>query len=113
MKCLEKDRTRRYETAHGLARDIERNLHDEPVQARPPSATYQLTKYVRKHRGPVAAGCAVGATLILGLVMTSMGFLRAERERQVATTERDRADNLSQLTRRQLYVSDLNSAYHA
>lgn len=99
MKCMEKQRTRRYETAHSLARDVERHLHDEPVQARPPSTRYQLEKFVRKYRGPVAAGCAVGASLIFGLLMTSLGFLRAERERQTANS--------------QLYVSDINSAYHA
>ena len=59
MKCLEKDRTRRYETVHGLARDIERHLSDEPVLARPPSAAYRLKKYVRKHRVLIAATAAV------------------------------------------------------
>ena len=47
MKCLEKDRNRRYETANGLARDIERYLHDEPVQACPPSASYRFRKFAR------------------------------------------------------------------
>src|SRR5262249_45057634 len=56
MKCLEKDRNRRYETASGLARDIERYLHDEPVQACPPSAWYRLRKFVRRNRrAPPAA----------------------------------------------------------
>ena len=50
MKCLEKERTRRYETVHSLARDIERHLSDEPVLARPPSVAYRLKKLVRKHR---------------------------------------------------------------
>ena len=50
MKCLEKDRNRRYETANSLARDIERYLHDEPVQACPPSAAYRLRKFARRHR---------------------------------------------------------------
>ena len=45
MKCLEKDRTRRYESASGLARDIERYLHDEPVEASPPSRRYRLGKF--------------------------------------------------------------------
>jgi eukaryotic-like serine/threonine-protein kinase len=55
MKCLEKDRNRRYETANGLVRDVERYLHDEPVEARPPSAGYRLRKFLRRHRGPVLA----------------------------------------------------------
>ena len=50
MKCLEKDRTRRYETASGLARDVERYLHDEPVEACPPTAGYRLRKFARKHK---------------------------------------------------------------
>src|SRR5262249_1578309 len=50
MKCLEKDRTRRYETAAGLARDIQRYLNAEPVEAGPPSATYKLRKFAYKHR---------------------------------------------------------------
>ena len=50
MKCLEKDRSRRYDTANGLARDVERYLTDELVEARPPTATYRLRKFVRKHR---------------------------------------------------------------
>src|SRR6202163_3589979 len=50
MKALEKDRTRRYDTANGLALDIQRYLDDEPVQACPPSASYRLRKLVRKHR---------------------------------------------------------------
>ena len=54
MKCLEKDRTRRYETASGLARDVERYLRDEPVEACPPSAGYRLRKFARKHRTALA-----------------------------------------------------------
>src|SRR5439155_26318577 len=50
MKALEKDRNRRYETANGLARDIERYLHDETVLACPPSAAYRFRKFARRHR---------------------------------------------------------------
>ena len=66
MKCLEKELTRRYETVHSLARDIERYLSDEPVQARPPSAAYRLEKFVRKHRVAVAGTAAVLAALAVG-----------------------------------------------
>ena len=58
MKCLEKDRTRRYETANGLARDVEQHLKDEPVQACPPSATYRFRKFAVRHKGPVMAASA-------------------------------------------------------
>ena len=50
MKCLEKDRTRRYETANGLADDIERYLGDEPVEARRPTRTYRLKKFVARNK---------------------------------------------------------------
>ena len=50
MKCLEKDRTRRYETANGLAVDIQRHLNNEPVTARPPSMVYRLQKTVRRNQ---------------------------------------------------------------
>jgi serine/threonine protein kinase/tetratricopeptide (TPR) repeat protein len=65
MKCLEKDRSRRYETANGLARDVERYLHDETVEACPPSASYRLRKFARKNRKflGVAGGCMLAALL--------------------------------------------------
>jgi serine/threonine protein kinase len=86
MKCLEKDRTRRYDTANGLARDLERHLHDEPVEACPPSARYRLGKILRRHKGPVLAACAVLAALAAGLVGTSWGLIRAEEAREHAET---------------------------
>jgi serine/threonine protein kinase len=64
MKCLEKDRSRRYETANGLARDVERYLADEPVLAGPPSARYRLRKFVRRNKGAVAAAALVLGALI-------------------------------------------------
>jgi WD40 repeat protein/serine/threonine protein kinase len=63
MKCLEKDRNRRYETANSLAKDVERYLHDEPVQAWPPSFTSRLRKFARRNRTAVTA-----AALAVGLV---------------------------------------------
>ena len=56
MKCLEKQRDRRYETANGLARDIQRYLADEAVEARPPSAGYRLGKFLKRNKGPVRGG---------------------------------------------------------
>ena len=63
MKCLEKQRERRYETANGLARDIQRYLADEAVEARPPSAGYRLGKFLKRNKGPVLAAefAAAGA----------------------------------------------------
>jgi serine/threonine protein kinase/tetratricopeptide (TPR) repeat protein len=81
MKCLEKDRNRRYETANGLAHDIERYLHDEPVAAGPPSAAYRLRKFVRRHRGPVVAAVLILLALVAGVIGTTAGLLRAEQQR--------------------------------
>jgi eukaryotic-like serine/threonine-protein kinase len=68
MKCLEKDRTRRYETANGLAMDIQRHLGNEPVTARPPSNLYRFQKLVRRNRLAFAVGTVVATAIMLGLV---------------------------------------------
>jgi serine/threonine protein kinase len=83
MKCLEKDRSRRYDTASGLARDVERYLGDEPVEACPPSARYRLSKFARKYRKVLVTAAAFAVLLVAGLVLTtSLGVwaLSAERE---------------------------------
>jgi non-specific serine/threonine protein kinase/serine/threonine-protein kinase len=82
MKCLEKDRNRRYETASGLAADVRRYLRNEPVLAGPPSASYRLRKFVRRHRGPVLAAVLLLVALLGGLSGTTWGLVRAEQARQ-------------------------------
>jgi tetratricopeptide (TPR) repeat protein len=77
MKALEKDRSRRYGTANGLAMDVQRYLADEPVQACPPSAGYRLRKFVRRNRGPVLAAGLVFLTLVGGVIGTTWGLVRA------------------------------------
>jgi serine/threonine protein kinase/tetratricopeptide (TPR) repeat protein len=84
MKAIEKERGRRYETANGLAMDIRRYLAGEPVAAAPPSASYRLSKFVRRHRAAVAAGVLVAVTLVAGIVGTTFAMLRAEHQRKVA-----------------------------
>jgi len=84
MKCLEKDRARRYETANGLAMDVQRYLADEQVLASPPSTSYRLRKFLRKHRGPVLAASVITLLLVGSAVSTSLGLFRAERLRQLA-----------------------------
>src|SRR5205807_10370566 len=66
LKALEKDRNRRYETANGLAMDIQRHLADDPVAAGPPTAAYKLRKFIRRNRGPVTAGVTMAALLVVG-----------------------------------------------
>src|SRR4249920_3492411 len=68
MKCLEKDRNRRYETASGVAADVQRYLNDEPVQACPPSAWYRLRKFVRRNKGPVLGASLVVLALVGGII---------------------------------------------
>jgi serine/threonine protein kinase len=94
MRCLEKDRTRRYESASGLARDIERHLRDEPVEACPPSARYRLGKFLRRNKRPALAASLVLLALIAGMAGTAWGFIRAERERmQALAARRDAQDH--------------------
>ena len=84
MKCLEKQRNRRYETANGLARDVQRYLADELVEARPPSVGYQLGKFLKRHKGPVLAAAAVLLALLAGITGTANGLVRAEQGRHAA-----------------------------
>lgn len=86
MKALEKDRTRRYDTANALAADIQRYLNNEPVIARPPSSVYRFQKLVRRHKTAFAAVGAVAAALVIGLGLSLYLFVRerAARERAVA-----------------------------
>jgi eukaryotic-like serine/threonine-protein kinase len=70
MKCLEKDRARRYETANGLAADIQRHLTNEPVVARPPSTTYRLQKAFHRNTVAFAAAAAITFTLVIGLAVS-------------------------------------------
>src|ERR1044071_6293282 len=69
MKCLEKDRTRRYETANGLVADLKRHLTNEPVVARPPSAAYKFQKDWRRNKVAFTAAMAIAAALSVGTVV--------------------------------------------
>jgi serine/threonine protein kinase len=105
MKCLEKDRNRRYETANAFAEDLQRYLADEPVRACPPSAAYRFRKFARRNKAPLLVGLALLVLLVMGTVGTSIGLasaLRAKgeaskaaaaetRQRRRAETERDKA----------------------
>ena len=84
MKCLEKDRTRRYETANGLAMDLKRHLNNETVVARPPSKLYEFQKTVRRHKVGFAATGAVIVVLAVGIVMTTWQAVRATHAKQEA-----------------------------
>jgi serine/threonine protein kinase len=79
MKALEKDRRRRYETASGLASDLDRHLNNEPVLARPPSNVYRFQKMVRRNKLVFAAGTAVGAAVLIGLAVSTYLFIQERR----------------------------------
>src|SRR6266567_2546253 len=141
MKCLEKDRARRYETANGLARDLQRHLNHEPVAARPPSTAYRLQKAIRRHKLAFAAGAAVVAALLVGASVSTWKAIEASRaqheaenarvaERQqrfaaqqerdsasaaqrFAENERQRADQERLTAQRQFYTADMALAQMA
>jgi hypothetical protein len=77
LKALEKEPARRYESAGAMAEDLLRFLQHKPVEARPPSMTYLMLRFTRRHRGPVFAGAALLLALILGAVGTTIGMKRA------------------------------------
>jgi serine/threonine protein kinase/Tfp pilus assembly protein PilF len=93
MKCLEKDRTRRYETANGLAMDIQRHLQNELVLARPPSNLYRIQKMVRRHKLAFVSTTAVAAALVIGLGLSTWQFIeksRAYKRAVIAEQEQSR-----------------------
>ena len=117
MKALDKERSRRYETANGLARDIDRFLNDEAVEACPPSTTYRLKKLLRRNKGAVAAVSAIAATLLLATCVSVWFGLSEARQR--AETETQRAEAVKQAgiaeanaadARRQQALAESNAA---
>ncbi len=115
MRCLEKERTRRYETANGLAMDLRRYLRHEPVLARPPSVAYRFEKLVTRHGLGFAAGTFVLLALVAGLTLSTVSFVRekAERERATAAEQvqnelRRRAERQELAARRHAYASDMH-----
>jgi serine/threonine protein kinase len=88
MKCLEKDRTRRYETANGLVMDLQRHLSNEPVVARPPSNLYRLHKLARRNRLAFGAAGAVAVSLIIGLGVSTVLFVKEKEARRRADIAR-------------------------
>jgi serine/threonine protein kinase len=120
MKCLEKDRARRYETANGLASDIQRHLNNEAVLARPPSAAYRFQKLIRRNKLAFAAAAAVTLTLIAGLSFSTWAFLREAAQRRTAEGSAEQAHQAEQKAEsaaaqitRNLYFAEMNLAGNA
>jgi eukaryotic-like serine/threonine-protein kinase len=141
MKALEKDRSRRYETANGFAMDVQRYLAGEPVLAVPPSAGYQLRKFARKHRAGLTTAAAIALLLLMGVTVSSWQAVRATRaeveqtrqrqiaeanerqaldaqlseakQRQAAEEQRQKAVSQELVARQRAYAADMNLAQQA
>jgi WD40 repeat protein/serine/threonine protein kinase len=113
MKALEKDRTRRYETANGLARDIERHLNSEPVTARPPSRLYKFQKLVRRNKAVFAGVAVVAAALVMGLTVSAVSLVRERQARRVAVAAQEKEAALRRQVQAQAYASDMSLAQQA
>jgi serine/threonine protein kinase len=109
MKALEKDRNRRYETASGFAADIERHLHDEPVEAGPPTYAYRLKKFARRNKVGVTAGSAIALALAVGFLLASIGFIQARQQANIARTQAARVIQVQQFLEEMLGSIDPNT----
>jgi non-specific serine/threonine protein kinase/serine/threonine-protein kinase len=110
MKAMAKDRTQRYASASELAADVMRYLKHEPVVAGPPSATYRLRKYVRRHKVGVAAGALVMAAMIIGITGTTIGFVKAVKAERKAKEDAETAQRVSDFLVSLFEVSDPSEA---
>jgi serine/threonine protein kinase len=141
MKALEKDRSRRYETANGFAMDVQRYLAGESVLAVPPSASYRLRKFARKHRAGLTTAAAIALLLLMGVTVSSWQAVRATRaeveqtrqrqiaeanerqalnaqlseakQRQAAEEQRQKAVSQELVARQRAYAADMNLAHQA
>ena len=106
MKAIEKDRTRRYETANAFAADIGRYLSDEPVQAAAPGAGYKFQKFARRNKTAFSVAAAMVVLLLVGIATTSWQAVRATAEQKLAEEERDRANEAEELAAERLTESE-------
>ena len=111
MKCLEKDRTRRYETASGLAADIVRHLENEPIVARPPSASYRFQKMVRRNKFAVASVAAFSLVLLLGAAISAWQAIRATRAEREQSKLRHQADADEKKAREEAHRSEQTARF--
>ena len=105
MKALEKERSRRYQTANGLAMDVQRYLDNEVVEARPPSRLYRLHKMVRRNRTTFLAICAVSLAMITGLGASAWMYIRERRALQEQSRLRSEAEIRVKIARAALLVN--------
>jgi WD40 repeat protein/serine/threonine protein kinase len=113
LKALEKDRNRRYDTASSFAADVQRYLHDEPVQACPPSALYRLRKFARRNKLALITASAIAIVVLLAVMGLAVSTTLIWQANQELRLERARADEKRENARRLLYSSDLIVAHQA
>ncbi|MFV2067393.1 MAG: protein kinase [Pirellulales bacterium] len=101
MKALEKDRTRRYESAAELAKDVQRYRDDDPVEACPPSTTYQLRKFARRNRAVLATVAMIALALLLGVAGTTAQSVRATKAERAADAQLQVAEEQRELAKQQ------------
>ncbi len=94
LKALENNRARRYETANGLAADVQRYLGGEPVAAHPPGAVYLMNKFVRRHLPQVAAALMLAIVLLAGIAGTTYGLVRRQSPGEDRTAKRSASRSL-------------------
>ena len=100
MKAIEKDRARRYETANGLAQDIERFLADKTVSARPPTAAYQFRKFARRNKLALRVGAGIVTVLLAATTVSTWQAVRATAAEQRAKEQSRLADTTADTRRR-------------
>lgn len=105
MRCLEKDRERRYETVAGLIADLRRHLNHEPVLAARPSTLYQFKKFVRRNRAMFIAGSFMAVASMLGLVVASLGLMRAINAESATEAQLQKAISAEENVRRDLKLA--------
>ena len=117
MKAIEKERTRRYETANALALDVRRYLAGEPVLAAPPSASYRLGKFVRRNKGAVAAGALIGVSLLVGIAgfawQARIAQARADELEKVSKFQAEMLKQVDPTHAGKLLTSDVESRFSA
>jgi serine/threonine protein kinase len=106
LKALQKDRRQRYDTAIGFARDLQHYLADEPVEARPPSVTYLVRKFARRHRALLATVGGFVALLLLGVVALTLGILAVNRAHADTQKALDSEQRAQKQTRQSLLLND-------
>jgi eukaryotic-like serine/threonine-protein kinase len=110
LKAMEKDRTRRYETANELAQELERHLNHQPVLASPPSVSYQLRKFVERNRAGVMAVAFAVLALVAGSTAATVGLIQARRSGQAARREAATAERVTEFLVNLFEVSDPGEA---